>query len=264
MQQRKRLNKYVAIGVVIALVLTWKMKSREEEPPTRDYSEIAQEGILRITTRYGAGTYYINQLDSTDGFHYLKAKEFAQAQGWKLEVIPEMDMKRQKELLASGKVDLIADNLLLNSNPDTTIRYTTPLHIDHPIIIQRKETEDTLCQYLKSQVDLRGKTVCIPAGSPFRQRIIHLMEEIGDTIYIEEMERYGTEQLMAMVAYGDRCYAACEEEIVKAHIDSFPNLDTRLALGFNQFYAWGVSPDATTLLDSLNQWITRQKATNKR
>lgn len=264
MQQEKRLYKYVAIGVTIALILTWQMKSHKEKSPTRDYPEIAQEGILRITTRYGAGTYYINHLDSTDGFHYQKAKEFAQAQGWKLEVIPEMDMKRQKELLLSGKVDLIADNLLLDTSSDTTIRYTKPLHIDHPIIVQRKETEDTLCQYLKSQVDLRGKTVCIPAGSTFRQRIRHLMEEIGDTIHIEEMERYGTEQLMAMVAYGDRCYAACEEEIVKAHIDSFPNLDTHLALGFNQFYAWGVSPNSAALLDSLNQWITRQKATDKR
>lgn len=254
----KKIVRYACIGIIIGLILWWKMPDKEPVS-VRDYDQIAAEGILRITTRYGANTYFINRSDKADGFHYKLAEAFAQANGWSLEVIPEMDLERQKQLLSEGKCDLIADNILQDANTDTTFGYTIPIQVDRQVVVQRKqdetETPDTLCPFLKSQVELRGKTICIPSGSSLRQRISHLIEEIGDTIYIQEVKRYGPEQLLAMVSHGDCCYAVCEEEAVKQHIDSFPNLDCHLAFGFNQFYSWGVNKRSADLLDSLNHWL---------
>lgn len=84
------------------------------------------------------------------------------------------------------------------------------------------------------------------------------MEEIGDSIYIREIPRYGSEQLMAMVAHGDICYAVCEENIVRTHLHQYPQLDTGLPIGFNQFYSWVVSAQSPTLLDSINVWIEQK------
>ena len=36
---------------------------------------------------------------------------------------------------------------------------------------------------------------------------------IRDSIYVEEIEKYGSEQLIALVAHGDIDYAVCDESI---------------------------------------------------
>ena len=90
-------------------------------------------------------------------------------------------------------------------------------------------------------------------------RFQHLMEEIGDSIYIQEIPSYGSEQLMALVAHGDICYAVCEKDVVDAHIHRYPQLDNSLAFGFNQFYSWTVNAHSPELLDSLNAWIKERE-----
>ena len=42
---------------------------------------------------------------------------------------------------------------------------------------------------------------------------MRLSSRIGDTIYVEEIEKYGPEQLIALVAHGDIDYAVCDESI---------------------------------------------------
>ena len=84
------------------------------------------------------------------------------------------------------------------------------------------------------------------------------MEEIGDSIYIQEVPRYGSEQLMAMVAHGDICYAICEENVVRTHLTQYPQIDDQLAISFNQFYSWVTRANSPALLDSLNTWLMQQ------
>lgn len=86
-------------------------------------------------------------------------------------------------------------------------------------------------------------------------RIQNLSEEIGDTIFIKEIEKYGPEQLISMVAHGDIDYAVCEESIAKIMADSLPQIDIQTPISFTQFYAWAVSKQSPALLDSLNTWL---------
>ena len=86
----------------------------------------------------------------------------------------------------------------------------------------------------------------------------NLMQEIGDTIFIEEMKKYNSEQRMAMIAHGEYCYAICEEKVVRANLHKYPQLDASLDFSFNQFYSWAVSPESPVLLDSLNSWLARK------
>ena len=87
------------------------------------------------------------------------------------------------------------------------------------------------------------------------QRINHLSNEIGDTIYVQEIEKYGPEQLIAMVAHGDIDYTVCEENLARAVADSLPGIDISTAISFNQFYGWGVSKESQALRDTLNTWL---------
>ncbi len=94
-------------------------------------------------------------------------------------------------------------------------------------------------------------------GSPSILRIRNLGNEIGDTIYIKEIEKYGPEQLISLVAHGDIDYAVCDESIARAVADSLPQIDINTAISFTQFYSWAVSKQSPILLDSLNTWLDR-------
>ncbi len=103
--------------------------------------------------------------------------------------------------------------------------------------MQRKVGEnDSLA--IRSQLDLAGKTLNVVKGSPSILRIRNLSNEIGDTIYVNEIEKYGSEQLIAMVAHGDIDYAVCDEGIARMAVDSLPQLDINTAISFTQFYSW--------------------------
>lgn len=262
----KRYRKYLIMGCIIALVSALMLPHRNMDTGTpRDMDEIRESGLLRVAVEYGKNSYFLNGEGEPEGFHYELARRFAEAHGLQLEVIPEMSLQEQDRLLSEGRCDIVLGGRQLLAVEDTARSYTLPVAVDRQIIIQRKEelAGDSTCPFLHTQLELAGKTVCIPENSAIRQRIRHFMEETGDTVYVEEVPRYGAEQLMALVAHGDRCYAICEEHVVKAHIHHYPQLDDRLAFSFNQFYSWVVSPQSPVLLDSLNSWIQRE-GLNKR
>lgn len=256
---RRHYKKYFFIGVIIAIVSALMLPSQKVEETGRDYADIQKEGILRVTIKYGANSYHVNEEGELKGLHFQLIQQFAQEHGLKLEVIPEMDVQKQDAMLLSGACDLIADGRLLTTDYDSTsVHFTQPMTVDRLILVQRKAEVDSLCPHLNSQIDLAGKSICLPMNSPFKQRIHHLMEEIGDSIYIQEVPRYGSEQLMAMVAHGDICYAICEENVVRTHLSQFPQIDDQLAISFNQFYSWVTRTNSPALLDSLNTWLVQQ------
>ena len=74
-------------------------------------------------------------------------------------------------------------------------------------------------------------------------------------IFLKDVDKYGTEQLLGMVEHGDIDYAVCDEEIARASVDSFPQIDISTGISFNQFNSWAVSKQSPALRDSLNNWI---------
>ena len=115
--------------------------------------------------------------------------------------------------------------------------------------------------YLKNQLSLAHKHLYVVKGSPALLRLHHLINEMADTIYIEEVEQYGPEQLLAMVAGKDIDYAVCDEGIARHLLPDFPELDISTDISFTQFYAWGTSRHAPALRDSLNAWLDSCTAT---
>ena len=133
--------------------------------------------------------------------------------------------------------------------------FTRTLLLSKQVLVQRKKEEGKDSLYIQSQLDLAHKHLHVIKGSPALLRIHNLIDEIADTIFINEVELYGPEQLLAMVSGGDIDYAVCDENIARASIDDFPNLDINTDISFTQFYAWGVSKHSPALLDSLNVWL---------
>lgn len=243
----------IIAGTLIANFLLPKREKAQNTP--RDYAEIAAEGIIRTSTEYNSIGFYIDN-DTFAGFHYELIEAFARDHGLVASILPEMSFNKRLEGLAEGRYDMIANSILATSELKDSLLLTTPIALSKQVLVQRKpETASDSSLFIKNQLDLAGKTLHVVKGSPSILRIRHLGDEIGDTIYIKEIEKYGSEQLIALVAHGDIDYAVCDESIARAATDSIPQIDINTAISFTQFYSWGVSKQSPILLDSLNTWL---------
>lgn len=246
--------KYVAMGIIAACITTFFLKKEKKHGHPRDYAEIATEKIIRAATEYNSISFYVDG-DTLSGFHYELIEAFACDHGWKAAITPEMSFDKRLKGLADGEFDVIAYGILATSELKDSLLLTTPIVLNKQILVQRKATSPTDSIFVKSQLDLAGKTLHVVKGSPSILRIHNLGNEIGDTIYIKEIDKYGSEQLIALVAHGDIDYAVCDESIARIVSDSFPQIDINTDISFTQFYSWGVSKQSPVLLDSLNSWL---------
>ena len=259
------MNKYLKYGLIgilatIISILFLKPKETEEKSTIRNYREIVQSGVLRAITEYNAFSYHAQE-DTISGFHYELLQAFAQSKNLKVEITPEMSLEKRQEGINDGSYDILANNVLKADRDEDTILYSHPILLSKQVLVQRNAQEKNDEHYIYSLLDLGNKTVHVVKDSPFINRIRNLSNEIGGTIYIKEIEKYGPEQLVAMVANGDIDYAVCDESIILASINNFPQIDIETAISFTQFYSWGVNKNNTELLDSLNAWIDTFKQT---
>lgn len=247
---------YILSGIFVAIMafLFFPKRTTSKENRPRDYAEITESGVLRAITAYNAISFHADG-DTVSGFHYELLNAFAQAKGLKPEITPEMSFSKRLEGIKTGKYDILANSVAVTTESKDSLLFTHPIILNKQVLVQRKSEGKTDSSYIHSQLELAGKTLHMVKGSPAILRIHNLSNEIGDTIYIEEIDKYGQEQLLAMVAYGDIDYAVCDESIAKASLDDFPQLDIETAVSFSQFYSWGVSKHSPTLLDSLNAWL---------
>lgn len=259
------MNKYLKYGImgVIAVSLSailFKPEPQANEPAPRSYEEIIRSGVLRAVTEYNSISYHA-QADSIGGLHYELLQAFAESKELKTEITPEMSVEKRIEGIQLGIYDLLANNVLISSERKDSLLFTSPILLSRQVLVQRKPTEMNDQNYINSLLDLAGKTVHVVKESPFILRIHNLSNEIGDTIYIKEIEKYGQEQLLAMVAAGDIDYAVCDESIALTAANDLPRLDFETTISFTQFYSWGVNIENTILLDTLNAWLKTYKET---
>lgn len=254
-----KIIKYIAIGIIAALVAIYWSKAKKKEVTThpRDYEEIVASGLLRAVTEYNTISFYVDG-DTVSGFNYELIEAFARDKGLTVEVTPEMSYEKRLLGLSNGTYDIIAYDIPTTSQLKDSLLLTVPIVLTKQVLIQRKAEKDSTT-YIGSQLDLAQKTLHVVKGSPAIMRIRNLGNEIADTIYTKEVEKYSTEQLMAMVAHGDIDYAVTDETIAKASIDSFPQLDINTGISFTLFYSWGVSKQSPALRDTVNAWLTSFK-----
>jgi membrane-bound lytic murein transglycosylase F len=203
------------------------------------------------------------------GFHYELLSAFADHLGVDLEMITENHLEEAFDFLNTGKADLLAISLTINSTRRNEILFSTPVYETRQILVQRKPrqwrymTIDELNGILiRNQLDLAGKTVFVQEGSSHSERLRSLAAEIGDSISIIEVP-YDAEQLIRNVARGDIQYAVADENVAMVNATYYPDIDINTPVSFPQNIGWGLRKENTKMLsEELNKWLTAYKKTN--
>lgn len=248
--------KYLALGVVATLISTCfsNRKKQNNELQVKDYQTLVNDSVLRVATEYNTIAYHVDG-DSIKGFHYDLVVAISKQHGFKAEITPIMSVTERIEGINQGRFDLIAHDIPLTSALKDSLLLTTPINRSKQVLVQRKKVEGDSVPFINNQLDLAKKTLYTVENSPALLRIENLSNEIGDTIYTKEIEKYGSEQLMALVAHKEIDYAVCDENVARALVDSFPQLDINTQISFTQLCAWAVNKKSKQLADSLNSWL---------
>lgn len=246
--------KYITGGLIIIVMLFCFTLCKRAGHHLRDYPQITATGTIYATTEYNSISFYVDG-DTLSGFHYKMIEAFARDHNLKVVITPEMSFNQRLQGLEEGKYDIIAYSIPTTTTLKSKILLTTPIILNKQVLVQLKPTIPADTSFIKSQLDLAGKTLYIVKNSPVALRIHNLENEIGDTIYVKEIEKYGPEQLISLVAHGDIRYAVCDADIARIAADSLPQIDINTAISFTQFYSWGVNKHSPILLDTLNKWL---------
>ena len=267
-QQFVKILLVVAIPLLIfsGLILTNRTVIVEEVVTEETYNHndlpaILERGVLKATTDYNSTNYFVYR-GQPMGFHLELLKMFAQHIGVELEVFVSNDLEENFGcLFAEGECDVIAMDLTVTRSRRNLFSFTEPHSQTRQILVQRRpdnwysmrssEIEDYL---IRNQLDLAGKTIHVQKNSSHIIRLNNLMEEIGDTIYIVEVDQE-TEQLIERVANGEIAFTVSDEHVARVNQTYYANIDTQTPLSFAQNLSWAVRHDTPLLKEAIDEWM---------
>ena len=262
MKYKKRFILYIVLlGMVLFIMHMIRTQILIPAHAPRDIHEIEQD-TLRIVTDYTPLSYYISN-DTISGFDYELSQLIAKRSGLKVKVYPEVSLKKSIDGLEKKQYDIIGRPIPVTTDSKESFLFTEPILLNKQVLIQRKAEYNNGKAPIRNQLDLAKKQLNIISDAPTRLRIMNLAHEIGDTIYVNEENIYGDEQLIIMVAKGEIEFAVCDETIAQEMSNHYPEIDFSTDISFTQFRSWALRQTSPLLLDSLNVWLKEIKESDE-
>lgn len=190
--------------------------------------------------------------DTLSGAYYNLLRQTCVSHNLPVRFHPYTRLEDALQWLSEGRCRLIVGDLPVTAELRDSLIFLNPVGVDKQVLVQLRDSSA-----VQTQFDLGGRTVHLPAGSPYIQRLRNLSHEIGDTIYITEDPEYSSEQLVLLTALGEIPLAVVNSETASALKSRYPRLDTSVEISLNQFQSWALSPRDSLLRDSLNLWLSR-------
>lgn len=261
-QYIKKINIHtIIIDLVILLLGGYLIYALRFSNGVRDLNTIRAKKVLRVAIRVNQFD-YMSRGDTLAGFQYDLVNFFCDSI---LNVKPKFIRVRSLQDaindLLDGKVDLIAQNIPLTSETKQLVSISFPILISRAVLIQRKETNGQCL--IKNQLQLGKQQITLEQGSYYIQLIKHLADELNDTIYINQMNVYDSEELILLVAKGTIPYAVTDERVAQYFAKRFTGIDVSLPVGFSQLQGWGINPQTPKFNKLLNNWLRHFVKTNK-
>lgn len=227
-----------------------------------DLPNILKKGKLTVLAENSTATYFIYR-GKKMGLEYELLKEYAEHLGVQLEIKMVDNIDELSALLNNGKGDLIACNLTITKERAKTFAFSKPYLRASQVLVQRKpkdwrsmKASEWKRQLISDPLELIHKTIHVWKNSSYYDRLTHLQEELGDTIYIEGVSGdVIPEELIEQVAEGVIDYTVTDENVAKINSRFYNNIDISLALSVKQQIAFAMRKENPMLLEHFNNWL---------
>ena len=246
-----------------------KKDSVEFIPAVKDLPDIKKEGELKAITLYSSTSYFIYR-GQPMGFDYELLERLADHLHLTLNLVIAHDVDELINMLLRGDGDIIAYGLTITELRKKTVSFSEYTSKTHQVLVQKKpdnwrkmklhEIERSL---LNDALDLAGDTVWVRKNSSYFERLHNLMEEIGDTIYINTVPGdMDTESIIEQVAEGKIKYTIADYNLASILSSYYQDIDISVPVSLSQRLAWAVRKTSPELLNAVNDWIKKIKRTD--
>ena len=222
-----------------------------------DLDKIIKRGKLVVLAENSSSSYF-EYREKEMGFEYEILREFCKEIGVDLEVKVIDDLDQVIDDMNDGDGDVIACNLTVTKERAKRINFSRPLMNIPQVLVQRKANSDTTLNtaFITDASQLAKKKVNVWKESSYYNRLQHLQDEIGDTIYIVgENGIIGAEEMIEMVSDGLIDYTVVEQNVAKINARLFDNLDVSVPLSAKQKIAFGLRQSSPLLKARMDSWL---------
>ncbi len=246
-----------------------KVKNQADSETTNQRDTVSntlQDGVLTALVDNSITSYFIYK-GRPFGFEYEMLKLFTQEHNLQLRIKIIYDVDHILDSLAAGRGDVVAANLTISKSRSKKVAFTKPLFRTRQILVQRlpenaqKMTKDEIKDHLiTDRLDMAGKTIYVRPNTSYNQRLQNFIDETNTNIKINEVSGdVVTEKLIEMVSDGEIDYTISDENKAKINAAYYDNIDISTPMSLSEPIGWAVNKHATTLLDTLNEWIDKRR-----
>ncbi len=229
---------------------------------TTDLPEILKRGKLILLAENATTSYFVFK-GKKMGLEFEIIKEFAKDQGLGLQVKIVKYPDDILPMLKNGDGDLAAANLAVTRTAKQNMSFSIPYLMAQQVLVQRKPSgwknmhpEKVKAAIVQDINLLARKKVHITDNSHYFERLCHVQDEIGDTIFIQrETGLTSNEELIEMVAEGLIDFTVSAEHIAKINQQFMDQLDVSTSISARQKIAFGMRKSSALLQAKLNKWL---------
>ncbi|OEK03170.1 lytic transglycosylase F [Roseivirga sp. 4D4] len=235
-------------------------------PVDFDLEKIKARGSL-IAVVDNSTTGYLIYRGRPMGYEYELLSRLADYLDVELEVRITADIQGAFRMLDTGEADIMAYHLAVTKERNQRVAFTEPHNYVPQVLVQRKpenwrqmKLHEIEAGLIRNAIELGGKKVYTRKGSSFSDRLVNLSDEIGEDIYIEEVEgAVDTEMLIKKVLDNEIEYTVADQDVAMINATYYPDLDVKMEISFPQKIAWAVRKNATDLKTIVDDWLVDMK-----
>ncbi|MCH5232655.1 MAG: transporter substrate-binding domain-containing protein [Muribaculaceae bacterium] len=239
----------VLVGIIFILGIARNCSSIK----TSVFSEGNSGGdTLDIAIFYGPSGMYL-QDTIMRGINYDIANVYARQNALPVKIWPVSDAAYAMEMTEKGNFDILA-SLPLDNEVRKKFLTSESIFLDRLVLLQLKDSISGATS-VNSSLDLNGKSVWVPEGSPALNRLKNLSDEIGGNINLMVEPELSDELLAVKVGAGSIPFAVVNERIAKDISENYPLLSYSNPVSFTQFQVWLFSPSDSIEFRKFNEWF---------
>ena len=246
-------------GVVAAMFMLRECSTSASQVQTVE--KISTGDTIDVAIEYSPASIYIKS-DTLGGLNYDIMRQVAQIVGQPVKYHPVTSLEETFKLLEKGVYDIIVADIPLTIDFQQRYRLSEPVYLDKQVLLQHIDTaKGAENEEISSVLDLAGRQVWVVAGTPAEERLKALAEEIGDTIYVENSEEYGSELLAMLTSIGEIRLCVVNEKVAKAMAKDSPTVKISTDISFTQFQAWCMRNDDHHFAAKIDSALIQFKST---
>jgi len=221
-----------------------------------------QDKEIIVVTHNGPSTYYVNGDSQFAGLEYDLVKLFVKELGpdYTVKFLVVSNITQIIPNLEKGKAHFAAAGLSVTPKRQESMRFSVPYQTVQERLVYNKEIMERNNEHApKSLKELSGKTLIVPEGTSYAERLSSLGSEYPQ-FYWQKLPNISSDELLEQVAEGSLDYTIADDHLVSVVQNYYPNLGAGLAIGEPEKLAWAFPKNGDPwLLNKANAFFERIK-----